>query len=269
LFQTPTSCPSFVCPIIACSVEDVVSPRWVYTPSADREAWLKLALVVKEQGASHNPSEFVQSINLERLPYADGSGTTTLLRAYLLTPSKKGDDDSKEYGLYFHSSHTIIDAGPALHALNLMCKWISGEGMDVRTEYSEKWKNLPVDPITATGGPSKERETTGTRLLQEIAEQNSRIVVGLTFLVGSDCLSNDIDHNLALPHLDSPITPTDPPLRYTTSVSESATVAIIAETKKLGISVSALFHAAHCLAQTKMNPILEATEVDFSSGSTV
>jgi hypothetical protein len=160
-------------------VEDIVSPRWVYTPSADRESWLNLGLVVEERGTSLNPSEFVQSINLKRLPYSDGNGTTTLLRAYLLTTSQEGEDDSKEYGLYFHGSHTIIDAGPAFHALNLMCEWISGEGMDVRIEHSEEWKNLPVDPITATGGPSKEWETAGARLLQELAEQNARTVVGL------------------------------------------------------------------------------------------
>ena len=92
-----------------------MSPRWVYTPSADREAWLDLALAVEERGVSLNTSEFVQSINLKRLPYADGNGTTTLLRVYLLTTSKEGDDDSKEYALYFHGSHTIIDAGPVLH----------------------------------------------------------------------------------------------------------------------------------------------------------
>ncbi|KAG6376883.1 hypothetical protein JVT61DRAFT_909 [Boletus reticuloceps] len=242
----------FVCPIIACTVEDAVSPRWVYTPSADREAWLNLALVVEERGASLNPSEFVQSINLKRLPYTDGNGTTIFFRAYLLTTSKESDDGSKEYGLYFHGSHTIIDAGPALHALNLMCEWISGEGMDVRIEPSEEWKNLPVDPITATGGPSKEWETAGMRLLQEFAEQSVRT---------TPC------HTLAPP--TRPLNMSHPPFRYTIAASESETAAIIAETKKLGVTVSVLFHAAHCLAQIKMNPIPEGTEVDFSSDSTV
>ncbi|KAF8559445.1 hypothetical protein OG21DRAFT_1403148, partial [Imleria badia] len=242
----------FVCPIIACTVEDVVSPRWVYTPSADRDAWLKLALVEEERGASLNPYEFIQSITLKRLPYVDGNGTTILLRAYLLTTSKEGDDDSKEYGLYFHGSHSIIDAGPALHALNLMCEWISGEGMDVRIEPSEEWKNLPVDPITATGGPCKEWETTSTRLLQDFAEQNARTVTV---------------HNLAPPSL--PLNMSDPPFHYIITASESETAAVIAETKKLGVSISALFHAAHCLAMIKMNPIPEGTEVDFSGGLTI
>ena len=172
-------CPSFVCPIIACTVEDDISPRWVYTPSADRGAWLNLALAVEERGPSLNAPEFVQSINLKRLPYVDGNGTAILLRAYLLTTSKDGDDNSREYGLYFHGSHSIIDAGPALHALNLMCEWISGEGMDVRVEPLEEWKNLPVDPITATGGPSEGWGTASARLLQEFAAQNARTVVGL------------------------------------------------------------------------------------------
>ena len=53
------------------------------------------------------------------------------------------------------------------------------------------------------------------------------------------------------------------------TASEQEMAAIIAKTKKLGISVSVLFHAAHCLAQIKMNPIPEGTEVDFPSDSTV
>ena len=53
------------------------------------------------------------------------------------------------------------------------------------------------------------------------------------------------------------------------TASEMETAALIAETKKLGVSVSVLFHAAHCLAQIKMNPVPETTEVDFSSEWTV
>ena len=56
----------------------------------------------------------------------------------------------------------------------------------------------------------------------------------------------------------------DPPFHYTITASESETAAIIAETKKLGVSVSALYHAAHCLAQIKMNSVADGTEVDFS-----
>jgi len=58
-----------------------------------------------------------------------------------------------------------------------------------------------------------------------------------------------------------------PPLRHTITTSESETAGIIASAKKLGVSVSALFHAAICLAQIKMNPIPEGAEVDFSSSS--
>ena len=62
-----------------------------------------------------------------------------------------------------------------------MCEWISGEGMDVGIEPSEEWKNLPVDPVTATGGSSEEWDTAGTRLLQEFAEQNAR--TGVRFIL--------------------------------------------------------------------------------------
>ena len=153
-----------------------------------------------------------------------------------------------------------------------MCEWMSGNGIDVQIEPLEEWKNLPVDPITATGGPSKEWETFGTSLLQEFAEQSARSAVGfiLRVLLGQ---GNDVDHNLALPHPAPPSRPlnmSDPPFRYTITVPEAETAAIVTATKKLGVSVSVLFHAAHCLAQIKMNPIPgTATKVDFSSDMTV
>ena len=174
-----TLCSSFVCPIIACTVEDAVSPRWVYTPSADREAWLDLAFAIEERGNSLNTPEFIQRMNFKRLPYTGEHGTTAFFRVYLLTTSKECDDDHGEYAIYFHGTHSIIDGRPALHALNLMCEWISGKGMDVKIEPLEEWKNLPVDPVTATGGPSPEWETAGIKLMQVLAEQNARTTVGL------------------------------------------------------------------------------------------
>ncbi|KAG6373770.1 hypothetical protein JVT61DRAFT_5913 [Boletus reticuloceps] len=139
--------------------------------------------------------------NLKRLPYTDGN---------------ESDDGSKEYSLYFHGSHSILDARSALHALNLMCEWISAEGMDIRIEPSEEWKNLPVGPITATEDRIK-NGTTGIGLLQVFVEENARIV---------PC------HTLAPPTRELNIS--HPLFRYTTSESETA--AIIAETKKLGVS---------------------------------
>ena len=61
-----------------------------------------------------------------------------------------------------------------------------------------------------------------------------------------------------------------PPVFVSKTMSETDTAGIVAATKKLGVSVSTLFHAAHCLAQLKMNPVLvSATELDFSSNFTV
>ena len=151
----------------------------MYTPSADREAWLDLAFAIEERGDSLNTPEFIQRMHFKRLPYTGEHGTTTFFRVYLLTTSKEGDDDRREYALYFHGTHSIVDGGPALHALNLMCEWISGKGMDVKIEPLEEWKNLPVDPVTATGGPSPEWETAGAGLLQVFAEQKARTAVSL------------------------------------------------------------------------------------------
>ncbi|KAG9308584.1 hypothetical protein JVU11DRAFT_11688 [Chiua virens] len=161
----------FVCPIVACAIEDNESPRWVYSPSTDREAWLDLAFAVEQRGSSLNSSEFVKDVNLMRLPYISTDGTSTLFKVYLLVTSIEGDDDRREYGLYFHGPHSMMDAGSILHALNLMCEWMSGSGIPVTITPSEEWKNLPVDIIAATGGVPKEWQTSGLELLQDLGTQ--------------------------------------------------------------------------------------------------
>ncbi|KAG9309212.1 hypothetical protein JVU11DRAFT_10926 [Chiua virens] len=239
----------FVGPIIACTTErDADTLRWVYTPSADREAWLDLAFVVVERGASLNPTEFVKTLNLTPLPYTDGAGTTSYFRAYLLTTSNERNGNRREYGLYFHAPHSFLDAGPAIHGLNLMCEWISGKGMEVTIRPSEEWKNLPVDPITATGGSMEEWETFGKELLQYVTEQKERTAP-----------------HISLPPPSRPLDTSKPLIRCTMTLSEAETAAIVAQTRKLGVSVTALFYAASVLAQYKMNPIVEAgNEVDFA-----
>ncbi|KAG9313331.1 hypothetical protein JVU11DRAFT_5636 [Chiua virens] len=242
----------FVCPLIACTTEDLGSPRWIYTPSADREAWLDLAFVVEDRGTSLNPYEFVKNMSVKRrYPCIGEDGTTTIFRVHLLATSKKGDNDSNrsEYGLYVYTTHSIMDAGPTLNVLNLMCEWMCDNGMDITIVPSEEWKNLPVDSIVATGGPSQEWERSGTELLQDLSKKMSRF-----FLPPP-----------ALAPPSRPLNMSDPSLLYATTVSESETTAIIALTKRLGISVSALFYAAHGLAQLKINPLFAGPggEVDF------
>ncbi|KAG9311327.1 hypothetical protein JVU11DRAFT_8425 [Chiua virens] len=238
----------FLCPIIACTIEDGVSSRWVYTTSANRKAWLDLAFAVEDRGASLNAPQFMNSINIKQLPYTDEHGTTSIFRVYLLTTSKRRDDDKLDCGLYFHSSHCILDGGAALNTLTLMCEWMSGKGMEVSVAPSEEWNNLPVDPITATGGPLEEWEVSGVDLVQDVVEQVSRT---------STC------HSLSPP--SRPLNPSDLPFYYAITLSESESAAIVAKTKKLGVSLTALFQAAHCLAQFIMNPISAAsTDVDFS-----
>ncbi|KAG9309210.1 hypothetical protein JVU11DRAFT_10924 [Chiua virens] len=239
----------FVCPIIACTVErDADALRWIYTPSADREAWLDLAFAVVERGASLNPTEFVKTLNLTPLPYTNGAGTTSYFKVYLLTTSNE-NDNRKEYGLYFHAPHSILDAGPAMHGLNLMCEWMSGKGMEVTIRPSEEWKNLPVDPITATGGPiSEEWETSGRELLQYVTEQKERTAP-----------------HISLPPPSHPLDTSEPLIRCTMTLSEAETAAVVAQARQLGVSITALFYAANVLAQYKMNPIVEAgNEVDFA-----
>ncbi|KAG9310485.1 hypothetical protein JVU11DRAFT_9629 [Chiua virens] len=237
----------FVCPIVACVTEDDVSPRWVYNPSADREAWLNFAFVVEQRGPSLNSSEFVKDINLRPLPYVGADGTITLFRVYLLATSKEGNDGRKEYGLYFHGPHSMMDGGPIFHALNLMCEWVSGSGMDVTVVPLDEWKNLPVDVIVATGGVPKDWETSGAELLEDLTTQATKM-----FAPGH-----------TLPPPSRPLDISERPIRHNITLSESETRAIVARAKKLGVSVSALFQAANGLAQLKMNPVPPGEDIEF------
>ncbi|KAG9313342.1 hypothetical protein JVU11DRAFT_5647 [Chiua virens] len=238
----------FVSPLIACTTEDLTSPRWVYTPSADREAWLNLAFSVEDRGTSLNPSEFLNTVSTRQLPIEDEDGNTTLFRVYLLTTS------TGAYGLYVHAPHSILDADPSISSLNLMCEWICGKGMDLTIVPSEEWRNLPVDPITATGGPAREWGTSGKTLLQDVTEQKAR---------------NTLMHTLPRPSLpESELDMSDPPLRFIATLSEAQSAAIVAQAKKLGVSVTALFHAAHGLAHFTLNPVPRGTEIDFPSDGT-
>ncbi|KAG6373768.1 hypothetical protein JVT61DRAFT_5910 [Boletus reticuloceps] len=90
-----------------------------------------------------------------------GSLYCHFLRAYLLTTSRESDDGSKEYGLYFHGSHSIIDARSALHAINLVCEWLSGEGMDI-TDHGDggphqEWDNWNRVPAGVRRGECSNR----------------------------------------------------------------------------------------------------------------
>ncbi|KAG9313325.1 hypothetical protein JVU11DRAFT_5630 [Chiua virens] len=150
---------------------------------------------------------------------------------------------------FFCSRHpNMMDAAPALYALNSMLEWMTGKGLDVTIMPSIEWKNLPVDPITATGGPIKEWETSaGRQFLQELQQQR-----------------NETTNYITLARPSRPVDMTEKPLHYVLTLPESETAAIVAQTKKLGLSIMALYQAANALAQLKMNPIRPGDDVDFA-----
>ncbi|KAG9309824.1 hypothetical protein JVU11DRAFT_10203 [Chiua virens] len=237
----------FVCPIVSCVIESDKSPRWVYSPSVDREAWLNLAFVVEQRGSSLDSSEFVKDINIRKLPYIGADGTSTLFRVYLLVTSKEDDDNRREYALFIHSPHSMTDGGPSLHGLNLMCQFMSGSGVDVAVVHSAEWRNLPVDIIAATGGVPKEWETSGTELLQDAMRQAEQMLTS--------------SHRLPPP--SRPLDMSQRPIRHHIILSESETRAVFGRMKQLGVSISALFKAANGLAQFNLSPVPPAEDVYF------
>ncbi|KAG9311248.1 hypothetical protein JVU11DRAFT_8330 [Chiua virens] len=119
-----------------------------------------------------------------------------------------------------------------------MCEWMSDHGMEVTITPVEEWKNLPVDPITATGGPlgAQEREVSEGNLFQTLVKALAT-------------------RHHSLPPPSCPLNMSEQQFRHTITLSGTETAQIIAQMRKMGVTISVLLQAANALAQIKMNPI--------------
>ncbi|KAF9222439.1 hypothetical protein BS17DRAFT_783709 [Gyrodon lividus] len=242
----------FHCPSIAASVEAIPGGKstrsWVYTPvqdDNDREEWLQRAFVFEDKGDSLDVDAFITERNLTQLPYVV-SGRTIPFRCYLLA-------GSGTYALYFHGPHHVMDGWPTLFALSLMFEWMSTESTLDKLEWGSEWKNLPPDPITATGGPRPTWDKDGVKLFAEVAAIKTREVPCLTLgpPVQAPVWTEQIRHKYVFNQADS--------------------LALVNATKANGFSITHLLEAAHCLALPACKPVdLNAvSEIDFSAEMTI
>jgi hypothetical protein len=163
----------FACPIIAASIVGDVSghsPRsWTYPSVQNRSefsSWLNNAFCIVQRGEGLDLNAFVQDISRCRLPYELQNANPLWLRCYLLL------GDSNRYGLYFHGPHAIMDGVPTLNAFALMFQWMTNDITEPveNLPWGTEWRNLPLGPVSATGGPREDWDIAGAELLKQLLD---------------------------------------------------------------------------------------------------
>ncbi|KAF8551495.1 hypothetical protein OG21DRAFT_1540239 [Imleria badia] len=243
------------CPIIAATVEGpddgTYTRHWVYLPMQDESdcnSWLDSVFATEDRGSSLGAQQFVDKMVRSRLP-VDSSGTRSVFQCYLLV------DDTGVYGLYFHGSHSILDGWPTLFALGLMFEWMAADSLDtpVNLEFGAEYKNLPLDPVSVSGGSREAWAMSGAELFAEAVQQRTRPTPTLVLLPPSRNVCTN-GPRVRLEHVFSP----------------SETGKIVAVSKRNGLSPTQLLEAAHCLALASSNPELSlSSEIDFSAETTI
>ncbi|KAG2118300.1 hypothetical protein DEU56DRAFT_984772 [Suillus clintonianus] len=149
----------FYSPLLAASIEKhdpnpaiPMARSWSYKPVCtleDAKTWAEASLTVHR--ASISDDDFVLSMNQIRLPYTDRGelidkqhfGCHLVLRA------------SGVHSIFFHTAHCLADGFTSYNALYRIFDLISTDAhTSIDTlDWGQEWRNLPVGPITATGGP--------------------------------------------------------------------------------------------------------------------
>ncbi|KAI0041518.1 hypothetical protein FA95DRAFT_691001 [Auriscalpium vulgare] len=230
----------FVSPVIAATLENVHDTHlrsFVYTATSDVsgiQLWARESLIVRHEAM--DVEAFIASINQTKLPYVLSDGTQQILRAYLyLGPAEGGN----KHAIFFHGSHTLMDARPTFAALSLLLEFMSDDALGPleEWEWGSEWKALPAGPVTATGGPKEDYEGAGLAL-------KNRAVETMTSKLAS--------HSLDPQRQEAQVA--GRPVRVRVIVPADTSSKLLKAAKGLGYTVTHLFEAAQALAIFAINP---------------
>lgn len=229
----------FSCPIIAANIVGDISgpiPRsWVYAPVqnlSELTRWMNDAFCTVQQDLDVNT--FVEDTSQRRLPYQHQNASPLWFRCYLLL------GNNNKHGLYFHGPHAIMDGGPTLNAFALMLQWMTNDATEPAEHlpWGMEWHNLPLGPVSATGGPREDWNIVGTELLKQLPNSEAVRTIPLASrpfrmshsAVGKTCRLERI---------------LDPAL----------TRRLVNNTRIVGCSMSRLFEAAYCMVLLARNQL--------------
>ncbi|KAH9841118.1 uncharacterized protein C8Q71DRAFT_439728 [Rhodofomes roseus] len=239
----------FTSPLIASALEEGIhDPRfrsWVYAPvqsARDALDWAEDAVAVLPDRM--NADDLVSKVVKTRLPYVLPSGRELIFRCFLArfpatTPDgvdgKLKDD---EVSVVFHSPHSISDARSTLNAFSLVLEWMSNPAHEPLETlvWGTEAENLPIGPVTATGGPRPNWDTEGIALMQKIAREHANPARVLSLTPQRMALGTPAEVVKAIVVLD-----------------EDQTARVVKATKAAGFTVTHLLEAAHKLAILSFN----------------
>ncbi|KAG1821837.1 uncharacterized protein BJ212DRAFT_925691 [Suillus subaureus] len=229
----------FSCPIIATNiVGDIAGPiprSWVYAPVqslSELTRWMNNAFCTVQRDLNVNAS--VEDISQRRLPYQPHNASPLWFRCYLLL------GDNNKHSLYFHGPHAIVDGGPTLNAFALMLQWMTNDATESAENlpWGTEWHNLPLGPVSATGGPREDWDVAGIELLKQLPESESVRTIPLAsrpFRMSQSATGKTCRLERVL----------DPTL----------TRRLVHKTRIVGCSMSHLFEAAYCMVLLARNQI--------------
>jgi len=115
----------------------------------------------------------IAELNATTLPYKHRNGHLQYFGAYLFL----GDDNT--HCIFFHGTHSLLDAKPNLKAFELLRKWVIEPSLPPleKLEWGTEWERLPAGPVTSTGGPRGEWLEKGVPLLQHIGASMANPIV--------------------------------------------------------------------------------------------
>ncbi|KAG1831986.1 hypothetical protein DFJ58DRAFT_242119 [Suillus subalutaceus] len=229
----------FSCPIIATNIVGDVSgpiPRsWVYAPVqslSELTCWMNDAFCAVQQDL--NVTAFVEDISQRRLPYRPKNASPLWFRCYLLL------GDNNKHGLYFHGPHAVMDGGPTLNAFALMLQWMTNDATEPAENlpWGTEWHNLPLGPVSATGGPREDWDIAGIELLKQLPDSGAVRTIPLAshpFRISQSAVGKTCRLERVL----------DPTL----------TRRLVNKTRIVGCSMSHLFEAAYCMVLLARNQL--------------
>lgn len=229
----------FSCPIIAANIVGDISgpiPRsWVYAPVqslSELTRWINDAFCTVQQDLDVNT--FVEDTSQRRLPYLYQNASPLWFRCYLLL------GNNNKHGLYFHGTHAIMDGGPTLNAFALMLQWMTNDATEPAENlpWGTEWHNLPLGPVSATGGSREDWNVAGTELLKQLPDSEAVRTIPLAsrpFRMSHNAVGKTCRLERVL----------DPALTHR----------LVNNTRIVGCSMSHLFEAAYCMVLLARNQL--------------
>ncbi|KAI8968660.1 hypothetical protein BD414DRAFT_504085 [Trametes punicea] len=205
----------FFTPLVGSTIESQSDQHplfrsWVYSPVQSQEEldrWVAETFVLVNEPM--DASSFIRRMYSQRVPYVLPDGRLQYFRLYMV----RLDSGENDFGIFFHGSHSIMDAKPTVRVLSKLLEWVTDAAPLPLSDLAWDW------------------EASYAALSQTIRRIYSLPTPTISLAYKSPTITDPGQQRL---------------VRMKLSTSETA--AVSATLKTLGLSITHLIHAAVALA---------------------